>query len=52
MNPLISAILSEANCMTGKYFVDTNVLVYARDASESTKQPQAQAWLAWFMATP
>ena len=33
--------------MTGKYFVDTNVLVYARDASEPEKQPLAQAWLAW-----
>lgn len=26
-------------------FVDTNVLVYARDAGEATKQPQARAWL-------
>jgi predicted nucleic acid-binding protein len=26
-------------------FVDTNVLVYARDAGEPTKQPQALAWL-------
>jgi predicted nucleic acid-binding protein len=26
-------------------FVDTNVLVYARDAAETVKQPQAQAWL-------
>lgn len=26
-------------------FVDTNVLVYARDASQPTKQPQALAWL-------
>lgn len=26
-------------------FVDTNVLVYARDASESTKQPAAERWL-------
>ena len=26
-------------------FVDTNVLVYARDAGEATKQPQATAWL-------
>jgi predicted nucleic acid-binding protein len=25
-------------------FVDTNVLVYARDASEPDKQPQALAW--------
>ncbi len=26
-------------------FVDTNVLVYARDASEPDKQPQALAWI-------
>ena len=26
-------------------FVDTNVLVYARDASEAEKQPQALAWV-------
>jgi predicted nucleic acid-binding protein len=26
-------------------FVDTNVLVYARDAAETVKQPKAQAWL-------
>ncbi len=26
-------------------FVDTNVLVYARDASEAEKQPQATAWM-------
>ncbi|MBK7977413.1 MAG: PIN domain-containing protein [Deltaproteobacteria bacterium] len=26
-------------------FVDTNVLVYARDASESRKQPLASAWI-------
>ena len=27
-------------------FVDTNVLVYARDASEPEKQKTAQAWMA------
>lgn len=27
------------------YFVDTNVLVYARDASEPAKQPVARRWL-------
>ena len=26
-------------------FVDANVLVYARDASEPEKQPQAAAWI-------
>jgi predicted nucleic acid-binding protein len=32
--------------MTALVFVDTNVLVYARDAGESTKQPLAAAWIA------
>ena len=32
--------------MTGKVFVDTNVLVYWRDASEPDKQEQALAWLS------
>ena len=32
--------------MTGKVFVDTNVLVYCRDASEPDKQEHAQAWLS------
>lgn len=32
--------------MTGNVFVDTNVLVYARDADEHTKQPVAMDWLA------
>jgi predicted nucleic acid-binding protein len=31
--------------MPDNIFVDTNVFVYARDASESTKQTQAHAWL-------
>jgi predicted nucleic acid-binding protein len=31
--------------MTAPVFVDTNVLLYARDASEPAKQPRAQAWL-------
>ena len=31
--------------MTERYFVDTNVLVYARDASEPGKQQQASTWL-------
>ncbi|MDT8451000.1 MAG: PIN domain-containing protein [Wenzhouxiangellaceae bacterium] len=29
-----------------RVFVDTNVLVYARDASEPSKQPQAAEWMA------
>ena len=31
--------------MNGKVFVDTNVLVYSRDASEPEKQTQAMAWM-------
>ena len=31
--------------MPDNIFVDTNVFVYARDASETTKQTQAHAWL-------
>lgn len=31
--------------MTERVFVDTNVLVYARDGGEPEKQPQALAWL-------
>jgi len=31
--------------MTGPVFVDTNVLVYTRDASEAEKQAQASAWM-------
>ena len=31
--------------MSGEVFVDTNVLVYCRDASEPHRQPVAQAWV-------
>jgi len=31
--------------MSGKYFVDTNILVYARDSTELEKQPKAQQWM-------
>ena len=31
--------------MTDRTFVDTNVLIYARDQKEGDKQPRAQAWL-------
>jgi predicted nucleic acid-binding protein len=31
--------------MNGPIFVDTNVLVYAVDSSEPTKQPMAREWL-------
>jgi predicted nucleic acid-binding protein len=33
--------------MNAKVFVDTNVLVYCRDASEPEKQAQAAAWMAF-----
>lgn len=32
--------------MSDLVFVDTNVLVYARDLSEKKKQPRASAWMA------
>ncbi|MGD0828731.1 MAG: PIN domain-containing protein [Desulfobaccales bacterium] len=32
--------------MTAKVFVDTNVLVYCRDATEPDKQARALAWMA------
>lgn len=32
--------------MTDLVFVDTNVLVYARDAGEPEKRPKAEAWIA------
>jgi predicted nucleic acid-binding protein len=31
--------------MSATCFVDTNLLIYARDADETTKQPLAEAWL-------
>jgi predicted nucleic acid-binding protein len=31
--------------MTDRVFVDTNILVYSRDASEPAKQKQALAWM-------
>jgi hypothetical protein len=33
------------NFMSAKVFVDTNVLVYARDDSEPEKQQKAMAWM-------
>jgi len=33
--------------MNGRVFVDTNVLVYSRDASEPQKQKQAIAWMTY-----
>lgn len=37
--------------MTAKVFVDTNVLVYSRDASEPQKQKLAMAWMAHLWRT-
>lgn len=37
--------------MTAPIFVDTNVLVYARDAAAGTKQQQAAEWMAFTWRT-
>lgn len=37
--------------MTGRVFVDTNVLVYRHDASEPSKQSRADAWLRLIVST-
>ena len=37
--------------MTEKIFVDSNVLVYARDSSEVGKQPLAEAWMRHLLET-
>ena len=37
--------------MNVKIFVDTNVLVYSRDASETEKQPQAMHWMKHLWAS-
>lgn len=37
--------LPATRCMSDLIFVDTNVLVYCRDADERDKQPRARAWL-------
>lgn len=33
------------------YFVDTHVLVYARDSAEPVKQPLARAWIGYLWAS-
>jgi len=37
--------------MPDKVFVDTNVLVYSRDASEAQKQKQAMSWMSYLWQT-
>ena len=37
--------------MAGEVFVDTNILVYCRDASEPEKHRQATAWMTHLWAT-
>ena len=37
--------------MTDLYFVDTNILVYGRDASEAQKNPIALEWLEFLWRT-
>ena len=36
--------------MSANYFVDTNILVYARDSSEPDKQPEAKQLMAYLWA--
>ena len=35
------------SCMTDLIFVDTNVLVYARDAAHAEKQERAASWMSY-----
>lgn len=37
--------------MSADWFVDTNVLVYARDSSEKDKHRRAAEWMAWLWTT-
>jgi predicted nucleic acid-binding protein len=37
--------------MRGPVFVDTNVLVYVRDATDPSKQARAAEWMAWLWAS-
>jgi predicted nucleic acid-binding protein len=37
--------------MTGAAFVDTNLLAYARDATEKQKQPRAREWMDFLWRT-
>jgi predicted nucleic acid-binding protein len=37
--------------MAGSVFVDSNVLVYSRDASETEKQKQAMVWMDYLWRT-
>ena len=37
--------------MSAKVFVDTNILVYARDSSEKEKQITAKQWMAYLWKT-
>ncbi len=36
--------------MSAKCFIDTNILVYARDSTEPEKQPEAKQWLTYLWA--
>lgn len=37
--------------MTAKYFVDTNILVYSRDAAQDSKHRHALGWLEYLWRT-
>jgi predicted nucleic acid-binding protein len=41
----MASVRLEMTCMTALVFVDTNVFVYAKHASEHVKQPLASGWL-------
>jgi predicted nucleic acid-binding protein len=41
-----AAVSLETNEMSAKFFLDTNLLVYAIDATDSAKQAVAQKWIA------
>jgi predicted nucleic acid-binding protein len=37
--------------MTARYFVDSNILVYARDIADQAKQRPADLWVDWLWET-
>jgi predicted nucleic acid-binding protein len=42
-----SALRATKRMNVDRYFVDSNVLLYAYDKSDPVKRAQAKAWLAW-----
>jgi predicted nucleic acid-binding protein len=37
--------------VTARYFVDSNILVYARDVTDQAKQERADLWIDWLWQT-